>query len=65
MLSENLNEDMIRNTYFKTDEIVQMFHGLSENGYSAMNLKLVLDLLGSLHKNSIEQDEIDNARMPS
>jgi len=64
-LSENLTKEIIDNTHFETDDIVQMFQGLSAKGYSAMNLKLVLDLLGSLHRSSIEQEEIDKARMPS
>lgn len=65
MLSENLTKEIIDNTHFETDDIVQMFQGLSAKGYSAMNLKLVLDLLGSLHRSSIEQEEIDKTRMPS
>jgi len=56
MLSENLTADIIRNTHFETADIAQMFKGLSDQGYSAMNLKLVIDLLSKIQTNEVTLD---------
>ena len=56
MLSENLTADIIKNTHFETADIAQMFAGLANQGYSAMNLKLVLDLLSKIQTNEVALD---------
>ena len=56
MLSENLTADIIKNTHFETADIAQMFKGLSDQGYSAMNLKLVIDLLSKIQTNEVTLD---------
>lgn len=52
MLSENLTKENIQNLHFETDEIIEMFQNLEGKGYSAMNLKLIIDLIGTLENAS-------------
>jgi len=60
MLSEKLNEDTIRNTYFDTDDILTLFMAEKEHGIDGMNLKLLIDLL-----EDIAQFNQADPRMPS
>ena len=52
MLSENLTEDTIRETTISTRAIGNMFTMLANQGYSSMNLKLVIDLLEQAQEES-------------
>jgi len=45
MLSERLNEETLRSTYFNTDDILTLFMAEKEHGIHGMNLKLLIDLL--------------------
>jgi len=45
MLSENLTTETIKETTINTRAIGNMFTMLANQGYSSMNLKLVIDLL--------------------
>ena len=52
MLSENLTEETIRETTISTRAIGNMFTMLANQGYSSMNLKLVIDLLEQAQEES-------------
>jgi len=45
MLSENLTEETMKETTMSTRAIGNMFSMLANQGYSSMNLKLIIDLL--------------------
>ena len=45
MLSEQLTEDVLRNTHINTKDIVEVFTDELNQGIEGMNLKLVIDLL--------------------
>jgi len=60
MLSEQLTDDTIRNTYFDTDDILNLFMAEKEHGIDGMNLKLLIDLL-----EDIAQFDQPEPRMPS
>jgi len=48
MLSEQLDDQTIRNTYLDTKDIIRLFKEQQAHGIEAMNLKLVIDLLGTI-----------------
>lgn len=60
MLSEQLTDDTMRNTYFDTDDILNLFMAEKEQGIDGMNLKLLIDLL-----EDIAQFNQADPRMPS
>jgi len=45
MLSEQLTEDVLRNTHINTKDIVEVFTDELNQGIEGMNLKLMIDLL--------------------
>ena len=47
MLSENLTQDNLKNLTVRADDLVIMFTNLEKKGYEEMNLKLVIDLIGT------------------
>jgi len=47
-LTEKLTEENIRNLTIKTDNLVALFTYLQTEGYEAMNLKLIIDMMGSI-----------------
>lgn len=49
MLSERLDEDIIRNMTIETETLGLMMMNLHDIGYEAINLKLLIDLLGDAY----------------
>lgn len=47
-LTERLTEENLRDIKINTQQLIDMFTSLSQEGYSGMNLKLVIDLIGNL-----------------
>lgn len=60
MLSQRLNEETLRNTYFDTDDILTLFMAEKDHGIDGMNLKLLIDLL-----EDVAQFDQETPRMPS
>lgn len=48
MLSEQLTEETVRNTWMNTNDIIKLFKEQKADGIEAMNLKLVIDLLSTI-----------------
>jgi hypothetical protein len=49
MLSERLDEEAIKNFTIETQMLGTMMNNLHELGYEAINLKLLIDLLGDAY----------------
>lgn len=50
MLTENLTEEKLRDLRYSTADLVVLFQSLEFQGYSGMNLKLIIDLIGELEE---------------
>lgn len=48
MLTENLTEENLRGLRYSTADLSELFTQLDRQGYSGMNLKLIIDLIGTL-----------------
>jgi len=49
-LTERLTEENLRDIKISTEKLIEMFRYLDNQGYSAMNLKLIIDLIGNLEE---------------
>ena len=47
-LTERLTEENLRDIKISTEKLIEMFRYLDNQGYSAMNLKLIIDSIGNL-----------------
>lgn len=50
MLTENLTEEKLKGLRYSTADLVELFKQLDKKGYSGMNLKLIIDLIGTLEE---------------